>query len=185
MIFNSTGYEPEFIQRRACKDESAHLATYIYKFYSPKTKLFYIINADYHEEDFFAIKFYAKQHRRSNNKYSIIINKGDLPNILITCTKVVPMLLQEHPTSSFGFCGSRTIDKKTKRIEDIKENQRFRVYIKFVPNFFGTKTFKHIEYPKVSSYLLVNKKSGKVADKEKAITKMLAATYINMPDIDN
>lgn len=67
----------------------------------------YIVYADYHEHDFIALKFYAKKDRKSNRKYSNVINKGDVANILITCAKCIPELLKIHLTASFGFIGTR------------------------------------------------------------------------------
>jgi hypothetical protein len=95
----------------------------------------------------------------------------------------VPELLIEYPEASFGFCSSRTIDPKTKTVEGILANQRYRIYTYFIPRYFGSKTFKHFEYPKISSYLLVNKKSGMMSKREKDIVKMFSRTYVNLPDI--
>ncbi|MGN6530349.1 MAG: hypothetical protein ACTHK0_01170, partial [Ginsengibacter sp.] len=71
-------------KKESVKTAGAHLFSFIYKFYSPVTKYFYILHADYHEGDFFAVKFYCKKDRHSDFKYSKIINKGDVGNILMT-----------------------------------------------------------------------------------------------------
>ena len=185
MIFtNAEGYPIEQGQRKRIKDKSAHLFTCIYKFYSPKTKLIYIINADYHEHDVFAIKFYTKQHKHSKNKFSIITNKGDVTNILISCSKVIPILLGGYPNASFGFCASRTIDKLSKKIENFSVNQRFRIYRNFISALFGTKTFQHYEYTQISSYLLINKGNENVETAERNIVKMFSQTYVELPDIE-
>lgn len=115
-----------FVQKRACKDSSAHLFSCIYKFYSPVTKYFYILHADYHEGDLFAVKFYCKKERHSDFKYSKIINKGDMGNILMTCIKVIPLLLNDYPEASFGFIGSRTVDETSRKVESYINNQRIR-----------------------------------------------------------
>ncbi len=94
MIFDYPGYDLQFIQKRRIKDGSAHLFSFLYKFYSPITELQYVLTADYHEGDFFAIKFYAKMLRKSDFKYSLITNKGDVGNLLVTCLKCVPLLLK-------------------------------------------------------------------------------------------
>ena len=75
MEFDFPGYPVKFIQRQRCKDPSAHLFTLIYKFYSPVTKYHYVIRAEYHEEDVFAMKFYCKKDRKSDTKYAKIINR--------------------------------------------------------------------------------------------------------------
>lgn len=184
MTFDLIGYPLKFIQKDRSKDDTAHLFTYIYKFYSPVTKYFYIVRAEYHTEDVFAVKFYCKKDRKSDYKYSKLTNKGDVGNILITCAKVIPVLLKTHPTSSYGFVGARTVDKISGKVENYYYNQRFRVYSNIVAKKFGTVTFEHIEYPEISGYLLVNRKSGSdVATTEHAIQRMFTQTYQNLPDI--
>lgn len=181
MIITKKGYPIQYVQKKQINDESAHLFTLIYKFHSPITGFIYIINADYHSSDVFAIKFYVKQHRRSDYKYSKITNKGDLVNILVSNARVVPELLKDYPNASFGFIGSRTIDKKSKKIEGVILNQRFRIYRNIVSSIIGTKTFQHFEYIDISGYLLINKNSGNVKHKEKELKVMFSETY---PSLD-
>lgn len=184
MTFDYPGYDLHFIQRDRCKDDTAHELTYVYKFRSPVTGYFYIVRAEYHQEDVFAIKFYCKKDRASEYKYSKIVNKGDVGNILITCAKAIPLLLPEFPTASFGFIGARTLDKASGKVESYNTTQRFRVYKNVVVHKIGMVTFEHIEYPEVSGYLLLNRHSGHdLQEKENAIKKMFASTYDNLPDI--
>ena len=126
MIIKSKGYELSFVQKKNIR-ESNHIFTFIYKFYSPHTKLHYVVNADYHNEDVFAIKFYAKIHKKSDYKYSKISNKGDLINILLTAAKVIPILHKEYLTASFAFSGARSIDIDSQKVENYQLNQRFRI----------------------------------------------------------
>lgn len=158
MNFDYEGYPLTFIQQQRCWDDSAHLFTRIYKFYSPITRYFYIVRAEYHDGDVFAIKFYCKKDRRSEFKYSKIVNKGDLGNVIMSCAKVIPMLLVDFPQASFAFAASPSIDRKG-RIEPAGTTQRFRLYCYMIPLKFGTVTFAHFAYDSVSSYLLLNRKS--------------------------
>jgi hypothetical protein len=183
LTFDYPGYELTFIQKQPSSDASDHLYTLIYKFFSPVTKYFYIIRADYHRLDTFAIKFYCKKDRKSQYKYSKIINKGDLGNILITCAKLVPILLEQYPSASFGFAGARTFDKASNKVENIQNNQRFRTYKYLIAQKFGTELFTHFEYSAISSYLLVNKTSGEITNLERDIVKMFSETYQTLPDI--
>jgi hypothetical protein len=182
--FDCLGYSLKFVQKRPCKDASNHLFTLIYKFYSPLTKYIYILHADFHEENVFAIKFYAKKDRASDYKYSRLTNKGDVGNILITCLKAIPIILQDYPEASFGFIGSRTIDKASRTAEDYQNNQRFRVYRKIVEQKIGFNLFEHYVYEAISGYLLVNKLTRQAINtREKAIVKMFEKTYQNLPDL--
>lgn len=183
MIVQSEGYELTFVQKRPCKDKSKHLFTLIYKFKSPKTGLVYVVLADYHEEHVFAIKFYAKRHRKSDFKYSKIINRGDLSNILVTNASLIPQLLENYPGCSFGFIGSRTFDKKSGKVEQYQFTQRYRIYKEFVRQLIGDETFVHYQYNEFSAYLLINRKHKDIVKAERAIAKMFTETYNNLPDI--
>ena len=159
MTFDYPGYDLKFVQREQCNDSTAHLASYIFKFYSPITRYNYIVRAEHHETDIFSIKFYCKKDRSSDHKYSIIINKGDLGNIIMTCAKVIPILLIQFPNSSFAFAAARSFDKKSKTMEPLYCTQRYRLYCGMVPHKFGDKTFSHHRNDVISSYLLHNRNS--------------------------
>jgi len=184
VTFDYLGYDLRFIQKEPCKDDTAHKFTFIYKFYSSVTRYYYIIRAEYHAENVFAIKFYCKKDKRSEFKYSKIVNKGDAGNILISCAKVIPLLLQDSPSASFGFIGARTLDRVSGKVESHINNQRFRVYKNVVAQKIGSLTFEHIEYPEVSGYLLLNRFSGdNLLAHENAIKAMFATTYAHLPDL--
>jgi hypothetical protein len=178
------GYDLLFIRKEPSKDKSAHEFTYVYKFHSPITGYHYVLRAEYHAEEVFAVKFYCKKDRRSDYKYSRLTNKGDVGNILKTCVKLVPLLLDIHPKASFGFVDSRTLDRPSRKVENYNNNQRFRIYKYIAGATLGTQTSEHIEYPEISGYLLINRRCGSnIADKERAINQMFLRTYNNLPDI--
>ncbi len=159
MTFDFPGYELRFIQCDRCHDDSAHLASYIFKFFSPITKYFYVVKAEYHETDVFAIKFYCKKDKRNDFKYSIIINKGDIGNVIMTCAKVIPALLNKYPKASFAFAAARSYDTNSKTIEPLYRTQRYRIYCDMIPKKFGQQTFSHHTNDDISSYLLYNRQS--------------------------
>ena len=180
MRFDYPGYHLYFIQKQKCKDDSQHLFTLKYKFFSPITKYWYILHADYHEENVFALKFYCKKDRRSEYKYSKIVNKGDIGNILMSCANAVPLLLKEYPSASFGFGAARSVDRKNNTIEPYNENQRFLAYSYIAKEKFGMVTFTHFEYPMISCYLLINNSSKDILTKEALLNKMFLSTYPNL-----
>jgi hypothetical protein len=183
LIFNSPGYPLRFIQKQICRDASDHLFTLIYKFNSPITRYAYVLRAEYHEEQVFALKFYAQKDSKSDYKYSHIINKGDVYNILITCLKSVQLILQDYPEASFGFIGARTVDPIANRVEDYENTQRFRVYSQIVEDTIGDQTFEHFIYEAVSGYLLVNRAADNIDNKERLITQMFIRTYNNLLNV--
>lgn len=142
MDFLYQGYPIKFIQKEQCKDTSAHIETYIFKFFSPVTKLHYIIRAEYHEEDVFGIKFYCKKDRSSDFKYSKIVNKGDFGNIVMSCFKVIPYLLQIFPTASFGIIGARGFDAKFNLYEQIEFTQRYKIWSYIIQKKVGQQQFR-------------------------------------------
>ena len=182
MIINSKGYELKFIQTDFCRDKSDHLFTNIYTFFSSKTKLKYVIRAEYHSEDVFVVKFYCKAHRKSNHKYSKITNRGDVLNILVTNAKVIPDLLKKYPEASFGFTGSRSIDFRSNTIEGYQKNQRYRVYCNIVQTLIGSVTFTHFAYENISGYMLINNKHD-IAAKKKYLEKMFIENYSEIHNI--
>lgn len=182
MNFNHIGYELKFIQKQRVKDDSDHLFSYIYKFYSPITKLNYVVTADLHEYDFFAIKFYPKCYRKTEKKYSLITNRGDVGNILVSCINVISILLQERPKASFGFVGARTHDKRSNTIEPIENTQRFRTYAYIAKRKIGDLTFQHFEYSEISGYMLINRAGEHdVEYLESYIRLMLCEIYNDLP----
>lgn len=181
MTFDYSGYDLKLIQVQRVQDGTDHLRTHIYKFFSSHTKYQYIIRAEHHSGDVFAIKFYCKKDKRSNYKYSKIINKGDCGNIIISCAKVIPLLLEQYPTASFAFAASRSVDVGNRIIEDFQQNQRYKLYCYMIPIKFGEKTFWHYAYDQISSYILHNK-SANISKSE--IENMFKNTYQNLYGIN-
>ena len=183
MNFDYKGYDLKFIQCDKCSDKSSHLYTKIYKFFSPVTHYSYILRTDYHELNVYAIKFYCKRFRHGDLKYSKIINKGDLGNIIVTCLKVIPILLQEQPSVSFAFAGARTIDSQSSKVENYENTQRFRVYKYIVSKKIGTQIFSHFSNDQISSYLLLNKQEKHIKVRRTAIENMFKETYDDLHNI--
>ena len=183
MLLTSFGYPLRFIQTHPEKYVGCHQKTFIFKFFATKIKSNYIVRAEQHNNDFFAVKFYAKQHRKSERKYNIVVNKGDVANILITCAKVIPSILQKFPLASFGFIGSRTIDIYSGKVENFDNNQRYKLYSHHIPQLIGDKTFLHKAYATASAYALLNRKINDIDLYEQKIKSMLIDHYDNILNI--
>lgn len=174
MRFDFPGYPLRFIQREPCRDESAHQFSLIFKFFSLVTRYHYIVRAEYHTSHVFAIKFYCKKDRKSEFKYSKIVNRGDIGNIMATTASVIPHLLNQFPNVSFAFAAARSVGFKNKPLEGYQSNQRFKLYAYLFPLRFGSATFEHISYPAISCYMLYHKHSLNSRD---VIEGILAETY--------
>jgi hypothetical protein len=177
-MFDSGGYELIFVQRDRIKKQGNHLESYIFKFFSNKSKTKYIIKADYHKQNVFAIKFYPKIYKYlDEKKYHRISNKGDVSNVLITCVKVIPKLLKIYPSASFSFIASPSIDNISDRVEDYQSNQRFRIYRQLVIQKIGSRTFDHFEFDEVSAYMLVNRSNLNIESYVSDVSTMFIDTY--------
>lgn len=124
--------------KRKCPAEKAgHSIREEYQFYfkSTKSNLRYCIEAVYHAEDFFAIKYYCKNHKVSKNRYSLATNTHEPYKILRTCIQVIPLLQRTHPNASFVAVGSRSISAN--RIEPAEATVRFRLYYNLVFQYFS------------------------------------------------
>ena len=183
MNFDYRGYPLRFVQKERCNDGTAHKFTLVYTFFSPVTKYKYVVRADYHEEDVFAVKFYCKKDKRSDFKYSKVINRGDVGNILISCLLVIPVILKQYPTASFSFIGAPTLDSSSEKLERAVQNQRYRIYAFVAAKRIGTLLFSHKKYPHISGYLLLNNACENLVQKEAAIKAMFQRTYNNVHDL--
>lgn len=123
------------------------------------------------------MKFYCKKDRKSDTKYAKIINRGDLGNIFNTCINLLPEILCMYPATSFAILGARSYDPMSDKVEQSTNTQRFRIYRYIATRKFGQVTFAHFEYIDISGYVLVNRSSGNVEQRERIIAEMFARTY--------
>ena len=151
----------------------------IYSFLTSPDKTKYIVRAEFHE-DVIAIKFYADKCKKSDNRYNLILNKntyGGTMRILRTCIGLIPLLLKDYPSYSFIVKASHSIDLKHDKEENDSLNQRFRIYRTLFSKHIGDSTFKHIQYPDASVYLLLNKANPDLSGKEEAVKELFLERY--------
>ncbi len=182
-MFDRPTYPLQFVQCNRLKDESGNLPTFIYKFFSPRTRLIYIVRVECLRENLFALKFYCKKDRKSDRKYQKLTNRGDVSAILKTCLSVLPEMLQQFPESSFCFIASRSLDQYNHLREAMAANQRFRVYREFINQMVGEERFTHVVNEAVSGYLLLNNCNQQPENKIAEIKTWLAYTYPDLGDL--
>lgn len=156
MSFDSPGYPFVFVEKRPFHGGGPVLYTLVYSFRSPVTRLRYTFLAEHHAGAIFAVKFHCHAHRLSERRYNIIVDKGDAFRIMRTVVEITLDILKEHPDASFGFVGSRSIDRD-QNVEGISLTQRYRIYRWLATVLLGDRTFQHYEFDRVSAYLLVNR----------------------------
>ena len=143
-------YKYRFVQN--FNEKNGHLiGKRLYTFTSTKSHLCYWVWVEQYEHDIYAVKFHLKNHRLSKNKYSFQTNTFEPRTIVQTCINIMLDIYHENDCASFGFIGSNSEG------EDVSMTKRFRFYRTVMATSFSDKYFEHVEYPKKSAYLLVNK----------------------------
>ncbi len=150
----------------------------------------YIVEVEQHKSNFYAIKFYAKNNRLSDNKYKISLNEYSAQPIIRTCINIMIHFYNVNPNASFGFIAERGINEnedakyvKTKlgtifcRKRPVRQTtKRFEVYRFVVEQFFSPVVFDHYVLEGKNVYLLINKNT-KETDLFNRIEKMLEEMY--------
>lgn len=156
-------YPLYFIQKASPGNGDAFDLSYIYKFYSERTeryqRLKYIVRAEVYG-DVIAVKFYAARDRKLEKKYNRIIHAhgySGAVRVFFTCAMVVSELYRMFPKHSFVVCGAESDDVASGKVEDKRNNQRFRIYRTMALQLFGRNTFEHYQYEDASAYLLMNR----------------------------
>ena len=182
MSFDTPGYPFTFVEKRPAVPGGPVLYTLVYSFRSAVTKLRYTFLDEYHELDIFAVKFYCHAHRLSERRYNIIVDRGDAFRIIRTALEVTIAILEDHPSASFGFVGSRSIDKDD-NVEGYRLTQRYRIYRWLVNVLLGHETFQHYEFDAISAYLLVNRAHADVDAAKERFVRMFSDTYGGIHDL--
>lgn len=132
----------------------------LWTFKSTKSHKRYIVELEYIDENFYAIKFYYKAVEKSELRYKLLTNDYEPRTIIRSCVEVIIEFLKDNPRTSFGFIASDDVEEviKTKRINPETGNRRFRLYRRLMLNMFGPETFYQVSDIDHNIYLLLNKK---------------------------
>jgi hypothetical protein len=132
----------------------------------------YIVNVEEYENFVYVIKFHLKSHSLSKNKYKLRTNLKDANRVIMTCINIMLFFYEKNPYSSFGFIGSNDLG------ESENATKRFNFYKRLMETFFSPIKFVHLEYPKRSAYLLLNRDNLKPSLK-KEIESLFLRIYPN------
>ena len=138
----------------------------------------YIVEIEYHDNNIYILKFFQKNHRHSDNRYSLVNSKKFLDHhnttgtknfllILNTVLKIYLDIYESNKKSSFGFMGAPTVmeldpDRTSNKINvdgTVEKTKRFNAYSIYVKRYFSPENFEHIEIPTSSCYLVKSKKN--------------------------
>lgn len=143
-VHSKQGYKGEHLKR-----------TNIYRFKSKKTNHTYIVNVEIYSYEVYVIKFFLKNHRNSEHKYSLLTGHNEPRRIVNTCINIMLDIYDKFNTASFGFIGAPTF-----LIETCTCNtKRYTFYSNIVATYFSKENFKHFASDSISGYLLLNKKN--------------------------
>lgn len=114
----------------------------------------FIVHVEEYPEMVYAIKFYQKSHRDSENKWCLKTNAGDAHKKIGTCYRIMmDEFFAHNPFASFAFHAVPNVGVKS-----LESTQRHRIYRLVMSNLFNSgSNFWHVEVPKSSCYLLANK----------------------------
>ncbi len=137
----------------------------------------YIIEVEHRDYNIYAIKFYLKSHRYSDNRYSLTLNQNQKDKnhsgaknfliILNTMMSLTKDILIKDSKASFGFIGAPIFSEMDFELNNdninndgtYKNTKRFRIYKAFVLRYFSPQRFEHIQFINSSAYLIRNKKN--------------------------
>lgn len=132
----------------------------IFKYRFKTQKHTYIVDVEEYKQQIFILKFYLKNHRLSDNRYSFRTNERKAMRILGTCMKISLKIYEKYPLASFGFIGGNDIG------EHKSNNKRYRLYKKITENIFSPKKFYHYKDDKSSMYIIFNKENTEIDQKQ-------------------
>jgi len=146
-------------------------------------KIHYIVEIEHHDNSIYIIKFFQKNHRQSDNKYSLkntlnflkVRKTSGVKNfrkILRTVTNLSLEIYKKDENSCFAFMGAPTLGEldskkhkhkkyKSKVNPDgtVRNTRRYKIYRTFVSNTFDPKDFVHYDILSSSCYLLKSPKN--------------------------
>lgn len=97
------------------------------------------------------VKFFDKAHRLSLNRFSLMSSSSEAPRIIRTAIQVMLDFHQQNPFLSFAFMGAPDANG------NLDNNKRFRVYKGVMQRLFSDLEFEHLQNPKRSLYILLNR----------------------------
>lgn len=144
---------------------------HIFTFTNAKKERF---QANLHEYDIglFAVKFYAKKHRYSRDRFSLKTNNGDAITVLKTMVAIILYALKQYPNHSFCFIGNASDG------ESVNQTKRFKVYKKLMQRYFSPNNFSHNNNPEISFYSMINRKAN-VTEMNRKIIELGQTELVN------
>ena len=155
-------YPHRFVTKRYPQGEP-YDELYVFTFRDHKGQR-YIFEAEKYQFNFYAVKFYLKNHALSDHRYSLLTGLFKAGRVIRTCVNIMLDILQRNQQASFGFIGAQNLDES-----DEGNTKRFRVYRQVMERFFSPTKFLHICNVEQSFYIMVSKHNPESKLEEKIV----------------
>ena len=150
-------YKMSKIERIGEHDVIVHHLT----FRTSKKRTIIVYVHEHKEHSLYALKFFDKNHRLSDNKYSLLTSDGEASAIINTNIAIMQYFYKKNPYASFTFMGAPTTEELKKNLQANHHGgyntKRFRLYRRIMSLFFNPARFLHVQNFKCSGYLIANR----------------------------
>lgn len=165
----------------------------------------YLVEVFFYDYNVYAIKFFLKKHRFSNNRYNLVYPKTfaskrgrktgnfNFFKVLNTISHISLEIVKRDPLASFGFLGAPKEseldnDINAENINDdctVANTKRYKVYHNYVSRYYDPNKFEYISSNTSSIMLLRNNKNSKVLTKEVAEKYIIEEIIPNLSSPEN
>jgi len=157
-----SGYNFTLLISSIERDEYPLIAKRLYKFKTLANRVYHVHIHEY-EHRVFVLKFHLKIDESDRLRFNKTLNDFDTGRVLRTVIDISLSILKEEPFASFAFVGIFKVSSEDYKLyresRETHATQRFRIYKTIAENLLGTETFIHSMEPRISAYLLINKKN--------------------------
>lgn len=174
-------YKTNKIERKGENDVKIHLLT----FRTSKKRTIIVQVHEHIEYSLYVLKFFDKNHRLSDNKYSLLTSDGEASAIINTNIAIMFYFYKKNPYASFSFMGAPSTQEIEKNLlanhHAGYNTKRFRLYRRIMSLFFNPARFLHVQNIKCSGYIIVNR-DYLYPDSESNLKKMIKRLKSSYPD---
>ena len=150
-------YKTNKMERIGESDVKVHLLT----FRTFSNRVIIVIVHEHQEHCLYVIKFFDKNHRLSDNKFSLLTADGEASTIINTNIAIMQYFYKKNPYASFAFMGAPTQKEIQANIQNCRHvaynNKRFKLYRRIMSLFFNPARFLHVQNMRCSAYLIANR----------------------------
>ena len=150
-------YKTNKIERIGESDVKVHLLT----FRTSKNRVIIVNVHEHQEHSLYVLKFFDKNHRLSDNRFSLLTADGEASAIINTNIAIMQYFYKQNPYASFAFMGAPTKEEIETNIQNNHHSayitKRFKLYRRVMSIFFNPARFLHVQNIQCSAYLMANR----------------------------